>query len=264
MLKRGFTLAEVLITLLIVGVVATLTTPALVKNVGSSKIGPQLAKFVNTFETAAETMMMKENVGTLSAAVTSSILKNDDPKSEPEDCVGEGPNRACKEIYGPSVLECTNNLLTVLSPYMVMTNLQNITNPASLEIKSSADGSVLRTVKFSQGQVWQLKDGTLAYILDVSAVHQAIDLTTGEPIPSIEDLGTLYIDIGGIKGSHRAGKEVFAFKINNAGYLIPYGSNAHKAIAPSMANISCNHNGDLKAQLACTGAVADNAYKAPW
>lgn len=253
MLKRGFTLAEVLITLLIVGVVATLTTPALVKNVGSAKIGPQLAKFVNTFETAAETMMMKENVGTLSAVTYKDL------KSEPEDCIGEGIHRVCKvELKG------TNNLLAVLSPYMVMTNLQNITNPASLEIKSSADGSVLRTVKFSQGQVWQLKDGTLAYILDVSAVGVVVDKITGEPIPSIDDLGTLYIDIGGIKGSHRAGKEVFAFKINNAGYLIPYGSNAHKALRPSMANISCNHNGNLEAQLACTGAVADNAYKAPW
>jgi prepilin-type N-terminal cleavage/methylation domain-containing protein len=57
MKKNGFTLAEVLITLGIIGVVAALTAPALVKNSGQAKIGPALAKFVNTFETGCEQMM---------------------------------------------------------------------------------------------------------------------------------------------------------------------------------------------------------------
>ncbi len=58
--RKGFTLAEVLITLTIIGVVAALTAPALVNNAGFARVGPSLAKFVNTFEIATESMMHAE------------------------------------------------------------------------------------------------------------------------------------------------------------------------------------------------------------
>ncbi len=52
--REGFTLAEVLITLAIIGVVAALTTPAIIRNSQNAKIGPQLSKIVTTFENAAQ------------------------------------------------------------------------------------------------------------------------------------------------------------------------------------------------------------------
>ena len=52
MLKKGFTLAEVLVTLTIVGVVAALASPVLVGAFQKSKVGPSLRKFMNTIETA--------------------------------------------------------------------------------------------------------------------------------------------------------------------------------------------------------------------
>lgn len=64
-MKKGFTLAEILVTLGIIGVVAALTVPALTKNTGSAKIGPSLAKFVNTFENATGVMMQAEGLITL-------------------------------------------------------------------------------------------------------------------------------------------------------------------------------------------------------
>ena len=54
MLKRGFTLAEVLITIGIIGVVAALSTPAIMRNTQNAKVGPQLAKFVSTLETGIQ------------------------------------------------------------------------------------------------------------------------------------------------------------------------------------------------------------------
>ena len=57
MKKSGFTLAEVLITLGIIGVVAALTAPALVQNAGTAKIGPTLSKVVATLENANEQML---------------------------------------------------------------------------------------------------------------------------------------------------------------------------------------------------------------
>jgi len=44
MLKKGFTLAEVLVTLGIIGVVAALTLPGILTDTTSAQIGPKLAK----------------------------------------------------------------------------------------------------------------------------------------------------------------------------------------------------------------------------
>ena len=56
MLKKGFTLAEVLITVGIIGVVAALSTPAIMRNTQNAKVGPQLAKLVATLETGIQAL----------------------------------------------------------------------------------------------------------------------------------------------------------------------------------------------------------------
>lgn len=54
MKKNGFTLAEVLITLAIIGVVATMTLPALMTNTGEQQAKTGLKKGINTFTEAAQ------------------------------------------------------------------------------------------------------------------------------------------------------------------------------------------------------------------
>lgn len=56
---KGFTLAEVLITLGIIGVTAALTLPSLVNMHQEASIGPKLAKAVATFEEAASRVMVE-------------------------------------------------------------------------------------------------------------------------------------------------------------------------------------------------------------
>lgn len=64
--KQGFTLAEVLITLGIIGVVAALTAPALVKNTANAQIGPTLAKVKSTVEVANEQLLYDQGINDLS------------------------------------------------------------------------------------------------------------------------------------------------------------------------------------------------------
>jgi prepilin-type N-terminal cleavage/methylation domain-containing protein len=54
MKKNGFTLAEVLITLAIIGVVATMTLPALMTNTGEQQAKTGLKKGINTLTEAAQ------------------------------------------------------------------------------------------------------------------------------------------------------------------------------------------------------------------
>lgn len=77
MKKLGFTLAEVLITLGIIGVVAALTAPALVQNAGTAKVGPTLAKVVSTLEVANEQMLHDEDATDLSK-----VCQGDDVERE--------------------------------------------------------------------------------------------------------------------------------------------------------------------------------------
>ena len=76
MKKNGFTLAEVLITLAIIGVVASLTLPALMTNTGEQQAKSALKKGVNTLTEAAkmnDTLLGWDFAG----AVTKSDYKTD-------------------------------------------------------------------------------------------------------------------------------------------------------------------------------------------
>lgn len=63
--KQGFTLAEVLITMALIGVVASMTLPTLSVNVQKQQVGPALAKAINTLESANRLALQTENVRTL-------------------------------------------------------------------------------------------------------------------------------------------------------------------------------------------------------
>lgn len=68
MKKNGFTLAELLITLGIIGVVSSLTIPALVSNNTETQIGPKLAKAVSAFEQANANLLSEKGAASLSEA----------------------------------------------------------------------------------------------------------------------------------------------------------------------------------------------------
>ena len=68
--NKGFTLAEVLITLSIIGVVAAMTTPSLVGGYQKAKIGPSNRKFMSTMENANEYLLADKESNTISGAVS--------------------------------------------------------------------------------------------------------------------------------------------------------------------------------------------------
>jgi prepilin-type N-terminal cleavage/methylation domain-containing protein len=86
MRKLGFTLAEVLITLAIVGVIAALTIPGLTANVSKKSIGPALAKAVNNLN-----------------SVNAEALEHSG-KTRLDDIVGNGYYSAVLEAYMGGVL----------------------------------------------------------------------------------------------------------------------------------------------------------------
>ena len=79
MKKNGFTLAEVLITLAIIGVVATLTLPALMTNTAEQQAKTALKKGINTLTEAAQ--MNQSIAGFDYASLTSSDTEDSEAQS---------------------------------------------------------------------------------------------------------------------------------------------------------------------------------------
>ena len=82
MKKTGFTLAEVLITLAIIGVVATMTLPALMSNTNEQQARTGVKKGINTLVHAVELNNAPSNAGYDYAGITSDevdigVISND-------------------------------------------------------------------------------------------------------------------------------------------------------------------------------------------
>ncbi len=68
MKKNGFTLAEVLITLGIIGVISALTLPSLLNDTQGAQVGPKLGKAAAMFEQANQVLLQEYNSDRLSDA----------------------------------------------------------------------------------------------------------------------------------------------------------------------------------------------------
>ena len=66
--KKGFTLAEVLLALTIVGVIAAMTIPTLVKNIEKQKAGPILGRAVHQIELGCQNLIQDTNSETAGAS----------------------------------------------------------------------------------------------------------------------------------------------------------------------------------------------------
>jgi len=254
MKKFGFTLAEVLITLGIIGVIAALTTPALVKNTGSAKIGPTLAKFVNTFETGAEQLLASNEVRSYTGGINDMTLLSKHIIMTPVE----------SSYYFKSGSGTSEGITSEASAKEIMEHYRNIiqNNPHIHISQPHIPGGNANAVGVT---IWQLKDGSVMAI--IPAENENIAGTKGIYKGIVAEV--IY-DIDGNKDGRDniAGKDVYEFLLDKTGILVPVGSAAHKNIGQNgkrfvtVFSDECNTSSDSLAQnFACTGKIADNNYK---
>lgn len=243
MLKKGFTLAEVLVTLGIIGVVAALTTPALIQNIGNAKVGPTLSKAVSTFTVANETMLAEEESGSITGLTL-------DP------------------------IEYT----TKLSKYMKITQLESKDIPKDYKYYSSSN-SYPAHGRFHEkildpsypedheanahAKSWQAytgEDNVLYYVLldSKSTPHGRY-----ADIPNNQLIGEVYIDINGVAAPNRQAKDVYRFYFYNDGTLRPYGAAGYDrrySSTPNRWQNDCNGSHIYDADT-CAGSIFENNLK---
>ena len=207
MKKLGFTLAEILITLGIIGVVAALTAPALVQNAGSAQIGPKLAKAVSTFELANQNLLNDANMDTLIAAGAF-----------------DGDNE------GNDAGAAIKNYIDNLSNYMKISYLD----------ESNDDTKYMNMIKNYNGETFSTKGSDISTALTSVVAEQFLATTKDNIMYGIgtgvnaqnrnepaykQRLGTVLIDINAKAEPNRVGRDVFIFTWWADGSLRPYGSN---------------------------------------
>ncbi len=224
MKKLGFTLAEVLITLGIIGVVAALTAPALVQNTGNAKVGPTLAKVVAALENANGLMMMEQGIDDLSK------LRRTTYEAE-----------LLKRISGSST-----------ASYELDSSTYNPT-PTCYNA-NDCQGHLTDSEPF-----YFSKDILLVFIDDEYTNNYKYD----ERGSYKGFFRSMYIDInGGTTGPNVVGKDIFHFLIDKGGSVIPDGGVTYAYVKGEDDDLpewhtTCNEdtvtNGD-----SCAGSIFDN------
>ena len=251
MKKTGFTLAEVLITLGIIGVVAALTTPSLVNNIGDAKLGPSLSKFNNTFSNAVALAMERSGITQFHSNSIALLTE-----------IGLLSNHIIMVPYEGTYTftdAIGTNLKNVESNSRTWQNyLDTQANPNHTQAQLDAIAAQLEGTPI----VNRLNNGSVMVIVPINnAVSEVNGVFKGA-------VAEVLIDIDGDdNGNNRAGADVFGFLLDASGVLIPAGSAAHKYVNQSgptyIGNYTdqCNNGvGDLQRNFACTGRIADNNW----
>lgn len=198
---KAFTLAEVLITLGIIGVVASITIPILITNYQKEQTVTQLKKVYTT----------------LSLVVKQSEIDNGDSKYWDWGTW----------LDEPSVKQSFN---TYWAPYLKILKYCTNTIPTECGYSDSVFYQLDKTVHVSivsssTRTAFLLSDGILVMIRT----------------PVLDtDPRTIYVDLNAGKGPNIEGKDVFLFVLVAGKGLVPYGYNSNTAVINSNCSIGSN------------------------
>ena len=231
MKKSGFTLAEVLITLGIIGVVAALTAPALVQNADTEKIGPTLSKVVSTLENANQQLL------------------NDNEASDIS-----------------KIAETELEYMETLSQYVQGSSFETskLDSSSSKEKFYEYDGTVSKV----GGYVFHFAEGIDLIYNNVESYVGGEYSSYSKKGTFKGPYCTIWVDINGIGVKpNRSGKDRFLFVQDKAGSVIPSGGqtaawlqNKNQPAYMGTGNDACNED-KVGTGNGCAGSIFDNNMK---
>ena len=209
MRKRiAFTLAEVLITLGVIGVVAAMTMPTLIANYQKKVWVNQLKKSVSTLEQGFHKMLADDGVDSLENTKVFSAI-----------------NSRCIATYGVDDDGC-KNFHKEIQKYFKVTSIQETGSYKFKDIKKTA------TYRYpdnrTTGAMIHLADGMILMMYNLTPNEQAssysCDFIKAHGGHMCARMGNISIDVNGTKGPNIQGRDMFNFNISSTGNLVPFWS----------------------------------------
>ena len=233
-MKNGYTLAEVLITLAIVGVVAALALPALFRNIGSVTIGEGLARGVELVQQGTTNIKMEAQNNSdegIAFENLASIRKSD---------IG---------LDGDNYITDDNSFYNDTKSFFAM---EDVTYDVG-SVKGYDDSDVNEN----------LVSNFTAYKFNKVNVVVAFQNVTNDNIANAENddiISRVLIDANGTAAPNRFGKDVFLFGLTNDGRLIPAGTNKYHDFDGNVAVGACDGD-DIGNGIACAARVASDKWE---
>ncbi len=233
MKKQGFTLAEVLITLSIIGVIAALTTPTLVTSVRNQTNASKLTSAISNLENAFTSIVVNEGVDDISDTELWSYWGNVD------NFAGE-IGKYLKVISYDSAEEAsipsgyTNGVKTISGT--ALTSMPNITGAyISLTLPSGAVAYIA-------------SDGTTKTTAEEETIQKAGGALFSSP-------AYVTIDVNGVEAPNRVGRDIFCFIMGQEGKFYPFGGKDVAIFKGKEANSVWNNNDGI---YPCTDTTKGN------
>ncbi len=206
--KKAFTLAEVLITLGIIGIVAAMTMPTLIQKHQERETVTALKKFYSSISQAYQFVVQEYG------AIENWGLKG----SNDVDVTGENATEENKEIYTKSgsvymdrfapylklIKRCKANESSCFAPVVY----KDLTGSKYMDMKQySLDSAIM-----SDGMV-----------ISFEAFSSNCSRNLGNNTALQNVCGSVFVDINGLKGPNTLGKDMFSFYMTKHG-IIPRGT----------------------------------------
>lgn len=230
-IHRAFTLAEVLITLAIIGIVAAMTIPVVMNGTNNSETVAKVKKYQSIFSQA---VMKYETdnacLGDLSAC-GGAFSGNRDPVT-------------AWGIFKPyfNVVKDCGTSTGCFNPGVTYKNL-NGTSAGILDNNAQFNKVVMA-------------DGTLLALFD-DTLNCANNLSTTNSGPLYNSFcGSLYVDLNGSKGPNQYGRDVFAwYMVKSNVYPVGVFDDWHRGCDPSSNDITYDANGAPGEGIGCTSKI---------
>lgn len=239
MRKKGFTVAEVLITLAIIGVVAALTIPTLVSSNKNKVSAKTLSVAIADFENGTAAAMMKDSAGSLSET----------------------------EAWKGSFSSSTSSSTLLEKASMIGQSLkvsfdEDKKNPSKFyeggKISTIENSSLLYHIDFSSAVPFATKKG---YVYFIKKENPTIKFETeaeaiAEGTALMATVGKVFIDTNGKAKPNKFAYDIFAFILGDDGKLYPYGGADVAVIEQDDKELTWDNN---SSRYACTDTSKKNS-----
>ena len=215
MRKLGFTVAEIIITMAIIGIVSALSMPTFISSYRKQSYANTLATAISNFETAMSTMLVKEGVDDL---LDTQAWGNAEFSLLGEVEAAEGENQ--------DDVNAENNEKIKRFMFDIGRTLKIIDLGENILYKALSTPNAVANLSFGT-PVSFLSKGGVEYKIEISNIDRGLAKSENDMLTQncnyINKAADVGIDINGAKGPNILGRDYFRFELGTDGHLYPFG-----------------------------------------
>ena len=234
--KNGFTLAEVIITVCIIGITAAITLPGIINHTSSKISGASVGRAAELVELGLKNVFNNAANNNINAVNLADLTIGD---VFGDANFGNAYTSADFIANGSNLFDLTKSLMgteSVSNAYLANVIMYN-NNAISSTYQDFNGYSVYRFLKTNMNIIVQ----PIPALTNQQASDESIIITK------------IFIDANGNKAPNKMGVDIFLFGLSNKGHMIPAGSNEYNHNVFNNQNVSLYTN----ANTGCLNVITD-------